>query len=73
MAQLPGLAHGITHAEVIAKFKAMPIVDVQALITDGREFVLSRPHPARGRSPQAAGPAADVAPSNHRQASPAPE
>ena len=41
-AQLRGLAHGITPAEVIAKFKTMQMVDVHVPITDGRELVLSR-------------------------------
>jgi hypothetical protein len=41
-AQLRGLAHGITPAEVIAKFKTMQMVDVHVPTTDGRELVLSR-------------------------------
>jgi hypothetical protein len=41
-AQLRGLAHGITPAEVIAKFKTMQMVDVRVPTTDGRELVLSR-------------------------------
>ena len=41
-AQLRGLAHGITPAEVIAKFKTMQMVDVHLPTTDGRELVLSR-------------------------------
>jgi len=41
-AQLRGLAHGITPAEVIAKFKTMRMVDVHVPTTDGRELVLSR-------------------------------
>lgn len=41
-AQLKRLAHGITPAEVIAKFKTMQMVDVHVPTTDGREIVLSR-------------------------------
>jgi len=41
-AQLRGLAHGITPAEVIAKFKTMQMVDVHVPTTDGRELILSR-------------------------------
>jgi hypothetical protein len=41
-AQLRGLAHGITPAEVIAKFKTMQMVDVHVPTSDGRELVLSR-------------------------------
>ena len=41
-AQLRGLAHGITPAEVIAKFKTMQMVDVHVPTTDGRELVLPR-------------------------------
>jgi transposase len=41
-AQLKRLAHGITPAEVIAKFKTMQMVDVHLPTTDGRELVLSR-------------------------------
>ena len=41
-AQLRGLAHGMTPAEVIAKFKTMQMVDVHVPTTDGRELVLSR-------------------------------
>jgi hypothetical protein len=41
-AQLRGLAHGITPAAVIAKFKTMQMVDVHVPTTDGRELVLSR-------------------------------
>ena len=41
-AQLRGLAHGITPAEVIAKFKTMQMVDVRVPTSDGRELVLSR-------------------------------
>ena len=41
-AQLRGLAHGITPAEVIAKFKTIQMVDVHVPTTDGRELVLSR-------------------------------
>ena len=41
-AQLKRLAHGITPAEVIAKFKTMQMVDVHVPTTDGRELVLSR-------------------------------
>ena len=40
--QLRSLAHGITPAEVIAKFKTMQMVDVRVPTTDGRELVLSR-------------------------------
>ena len=40
--QLRGLAHGITPAEVIAKFKTMQMVDVHVPTSDGRELVLSR-------------------------------
>ena len=41
-AQLKRLAHGLTPAEVIAKFKTMQMVDVHVPTTDGRELVLSR-------------------------------
>jgi hypothetical protein len=41
-AQLRGLAHGITPAEVIGKFKTMQMVDVHVPTTDGRELILSR-------------------------------
>src|SRR6478752_7506120 len=41
-AQFKRLAHGITPAEVIAKFKTMQMVDVHVPTTDGRELVLSR-------------------------------
>jgi hypothetical protein len=41
-AQLRPLARGITPREVIAKFKAMQMVDVHLPTTDGREIVLSR-------------------------------
>ena len=41
-AQLKRLGHGITPAEVIAKFKTMQMVDVHVPTTDGRELVLSR-------------------------------
>jgi hypothetical protein len=41
-AQLRRLAHGITPHEVIAKFKAIQMVDVHLPTTDGREIVLSR-------------------------------
>jgi hypothetical protein len=41
-AQLKRLAHGITPAEVIAKFKTMQMVDVHVPSTDGRELMLSR-------------------------------
>ena len=41
-AQLKPLGHGITPAEVIAKFKTMQMVDVHVPTTDGRELVLSR-------------------------------
>jgi transposase len=41
-AQLRNLAHGITPAEVIAKFKTMQMVDVHVPTSDGRELVLSR-------------------------------
>jgi hypothetical protein len=41
-AQLRGLAHGITPAEVIVKFKTMQMVDVRVPTSDGRELVLSR-------------------------------
>jgi transposase len=41
-AQLRRLAHGLTPAEVIAKFKTIQMVDVHVPTTDGRELVLSR-------------------------------
>jgi hypothetical protein len=41
-AQLRPLARGITPREVVAKFKAMQMVDVHLPTTDGREIVLSR-------------------------------
>lgn len=41
-AQLRNLAHGITPAQVIAKFKTMQMVDVHVPTGDGRELVLSR-------------------------------
>ncbi len=41
-AQLRGLAHGITPAEVIAKFRTMQMVDVHVPTADGRVLVLSR-------------------------------
>ncbi|MDQ2916851.1 MAG: IS1634 family transposase [Pseudomonadota bacterium] len=41
-ARLRRLAHGITPAEMIAKFKTMQMVDVHLPTTDGRELVLSR-------------------------------
>ena len=41
-AQLKRLAHGITPAEVIAKFKTMQMVDVHVPTADGRELILSR-------------------------------
>ena len=41
-ARLRPLARGITPREVIAKFKAMQMVDVHLPTTDGREIVLSR-------------------------------
>lgn len=41
-AQLRGLAHGLTPAEVIAKFKTMQMVDVHVPTSDGRELVMSR-------------------------------
>ncbi len=41
-AQLRGLGHGITPAEVINKFKTIQMVDVHVPTTDGRELVLSR-------------------------------
>lgn len=41
-ARLRRLAHGITPAEVIAKFKTMQMVDVRVPTADGRELVLSR-------------------------------
>lgn len=41
-AQLRRLAHGITPHEVIAKFKAIQMVDVHVPTTDGRDLVLSR-------------------------------
>ena len=41
-AKLRKLAGGTTPREVIAKFKTMPMVDVQLPTTDGRELTLSR-------------------------------
>jgi hypothetical protein len=41
-AQLRGLAHGLTPAEVLAKFKTMQMVDVHVPTDDGRELVLTR-------------------------------
>jgi hypothetical protein len=41
-ANLRPLAGGLTPREVIAKFKAMQIVDVHIPTTDGRELLLSR-------------------------------
>ena len=41
-AQLKRLGHGITPAEVLAKFKTMQMVDVHVPTTDGRELVMSR-------------------------------
>jgi hypothetical protein len=41
-ANLRPLAGGLTPREVIAKFKAMQMVDVHIPTTDGRELLLSR-------------------------------
>ena len=41
-ARLKRLAHGLTPAEVLMKFKTIQMVDVHVPTTDGRELVLSR-------------------------------
>ena len=41
-ARLKRLAHGLTPAEVLMKFKTIQMVDVHLPTTDGRELVLSR-------------------------------
>jgi transposase len=41
-AKLRHLAHGLTPAEVIMKFKTIQMVDVHVPTTDGRELILSR-------------------------------
>lgn len=41
-ARLRKLAHGLTPAEVIMKFKTIQMVDVHVPTTDGRELILSR-------------------------------
>ena len=40
--RLRRLAHGLTPAEVIAKFKSMQMVNVHVPTTDGRELIFSR-------------------------------
>ena len=72
-AQLRGLAHGITPAEVIAKFKTMQMVGVRVPTTDGHELVLSRYTQPKAESPHAVGSAAPEAArtttaEDHRQA-----
>ena len=41
-AKLRGLAHGLTPAQILDKFKTIQMVDVHVPTTDGREWVLSR-------------------------------
>ena len=61
-ARLQRLAHGITPAEVIAKFKTMQMVDVHVPTTDGTRTRPVALHPARARTPHAAGStAAEIA------------